>query len=79
MITPEDVAILLSNSGEGSEVLAIVPILKRMGSKLIALTGNPESTLARLADIHLYAGAKQEACPLGLAPSGQHHSRVSHG
>lgn len=69
MITPEDVAILLSNSGEGSEVLAIVPILKRMGSKLIALTGNPESTLARLADIHLYAGAKQEACPLGLAPS----------
>lgn len=69
MITPEDIAILLSNSGEGSEVLAIVPILKRMGSKLIALTGNPESTLARLADIHLYAGAKQEACPLGLAPS----------
>lgn len=69
MITPEDVAILLSNSGEGTEVLAIVPILKRMGSKLIALTGNPESTLARLADIHLYAGAKQEACPLGLAPS----------
>jgi arabinose-5-phosphate isomerase len=69
MITSEDVAILLSNSGEGSEVLAIVPILKRMGSKLIALTGNPGSTLALLVDIHLYAGASQEACPLGLAPS----------
>jgi len=69
MITPEDVAILLSNSGEGPEILTIVPTLKRMGTKLIALTGNAESTLARQADVHLYAGAKQEACPLGLAPS----------
>lgn len=69
MITAEDVAILLSNSGESHELLTIVPVLKRMGTKLVALTGNPASTLAREADIHLYAGATQEACPLGLAPS----------
>lgn len=69
MIASEDVSILLSNSGEGSEILAIVPILKRMGSNIIAVTGKPQSTLARFADIHLYAGAQQEACPLGLAPS----------
>ena len=69
MITEDDVAILLSNSGESPELLTIVPILKRMGTRLIAFTGNPTSTLAREADVHLYAGAKQEACPLGLAPS----------
>lgn len=69
MITDDDVAILLSNSGESPELLTIVPVLKRMGTKLIAFTGNSASTLAREADVHLYAGAKQEACPLGLAPS----------
>lgn len=69
MITADDVAIVLSNSGESPEILAILPILKRMGTRLIALTGNPNSTMARFADIHLYAGAKHEACPLGLAPS----------
>jgi len=69
MITREDVFIALSNSGESSELLAIVLLLKRWGAKLIAMTGNSESTLAREADVHLYAGAAKEACPLNLAPT----------
>ena len=69
MVTREDVLIGLSNSGESGELLAIVPLLKRQGAKLIALTGDAESSLAREADVHLYAGAKKEACPLNLAPT----------
>jgi arabinose-5-phosphate isomerase len=69
MITRDDVFIALSNSGESAELLAIVPVLKRQGAKLISLTGNPESELAREADVHLYAGAQKEACPLNLAPT----------
>jgi arabinose-5-phosphate isomerase len=69
MVTREDVFIALSNSGESGELLAIVPLLKRQGAKLIVMTGNPESTLAREADVQLYVGAKKEACPLGLAPT----------
>ena len=69
MITREDIFIALSNSGESSELLAIVLLLKRWGAKLIAMTGSPESTLAREADVHLYAGAEKEACPLNLAPT----------
>ncbi|HUO43837.1 MAG TPA: KpsF/GutQ family sugar-phosphate isomerase [Burkholderiales bacterium] len=69
MITRDDAFIALSNSGESSELLAIVPPIKRQGAKLIALTGNPQSSLAREADVHLYAGAEKEACPLNLAPT----------
>ena len=69
MVTREDVFVALSNSGESAELLAIIPLLKRQGAKLIALTGNPESSLAREADVHLYAGAEKEACPLNLAPT----------
>jgi len=69
MVARDDVFIALSNSGESSELLAIVPLLKRQGAKLIAMTGNPQSALAREADIHLYAGAEKEACPLNLAPT----------
>lgn len=69
MITREDVFVALSNSGESSELLAIVPLLKRWGAKLIAMTGSSGSTLAREADVHLYAGAAKEACPLNLAPT----------
>jgi len=69
MVAREDVLIALSNSGESDELTAIVPLLKRQGAKLIALTGNPQSTLAREADVHLYAGAEKEACPLNLAPT----------
>ena len=69
MIARDDVIIALSNSGESDELLAIVPLLKRQGAKLIAMTGNPQSALAREADVHLYAGAEKEACPLNLAPT----------
>ena len=69
MITRDDVFIALSNSGETGELLAIVPLIKRQGARLIAFTGNAESSLARQADAHLYAGAEKEACPLNLAPT----------
>jgi arabinose-5-phosphate isomerase len=69
MVTRDDVFIALSNSGETAELLAIVPVLKRQGAKLIAMTGNPKSSLAVEADVHLYAGAAKEACPLNLAPT----------
>jgi arabinose-5-phosphate isomerase len=69
MITREDVLIALSNSGESEELLSIVPSIKRQGAKLIAITGKPESSLAREADVHLDARVKEEACPLNLAPT----------
>jgi arabinose-5-phosphate isomerase len=69
MITRDDVFIALSNSGESAELLAIVPLLKRQAAKLISFTGSPGSALAREADVHLYAGAEKEACPLNLAPT----------
>ncbi|MBA3996979.1 MAG: KpsF/GutQ family sugar-phosphate isomerase [Candidatus Accumulibacter sp.] len=69
MITRDDVLIALSNSGESAELLTIVPIVKRQGAKLIAMTGNPRSALACEADAHLDAGVAQEACPLNLAPT----------
>jgi len=69
MVTREDVFIALSNSGESTELRSIVPLIKRRGAKLIALTGKPQSSLAQQADAHLYAGAEKEACPLNLAPT----------
>ena len=69
MITLDDVVLTISNSGETGEVLAIIPVLKRIGAKLIAMTGNPDSTLAKLADTHVCVKVSQEACPLGLAPT----------
>jgi arabinose-5-phosphate isomerase len=69
MVTANDVFIALSNSGESAELLAIIPLIKRQGAKLIALTGNERSSLAREADAHVYAGARKEACPLNLAPT----------
>ena len=69
MITSEDVFVALSKSGQTEELTAIVPLVKRQGARLVALTGNPASILARHADVHLYAGARREACPLNLAPT----------
>ena len=69
MITPADVVIALSNSGESTELVAIVPLIKRHGTRLIAITGVASSTLATLADVHLDAAVEKEACPLGLAPT----------
>ena len=69
MLSVEDVVIAISNSGETAEILTIIPVIKRLGIKLIAMTGNPASTLAKLADAHLCVKVEQEACPLGLAPT----------
>lgn len=69
MITRADVVIALSNSGETSEVLSILPLIKRMKAPLISITGNPDSTLSRCADANLNVTISQEACPLGLAPT----------
>ncbi len=69
MVTEADCLVAFSYSGESSELLAIVPILKRRGAKLIAITGHPSSTLASLADVHLDAHVDAEACPLNLAPT----------
>ncbi|MEF8734496.1 MAG: KpsF/GutQ family sugar-phosphate isomerase [Candidatus Accumulibacter meliphilus] len=69
MIQPDDVVLALSNSGESDELLLIMPLLKRHGAKLIAMTGNARSSLARQANIHLDAAVEREAGPLGLAPT----------
>jgi arabinose-5-phosphate isomerase len=69
MITRDDVVIALSNSGETGEILTIVPVIKRLGIPLIALTGNADSSLAHLAAVHLDIGVPAEACPLNLAPT----------
>jgi arabinose-5-phosphate isomerase len=69
MITAHDVVLALSNSGESNEIVSIVPLIKRRGAKLIAMTGNPNSTMAREADVHLNAAVDKEACPLNLAPT----------
>jgi len=69
MIHRDDVLIALSNSGETAELLAVVPLVRRQGGRTIAMTGKPDSTLARLADVHLDAGVATEACSLNLAPT----------
>ena len=69
MIHRDDVLIALSNSGETAELLAVVPLVRRQGGRTIAMTGKPDSTLARLADVHLDAGVAMEACSLNLAPT----------
>ena len=69
MIAHDDVVLALSNSGESNEIVSIVPLIKRRGAKLIAMTGNPDSTLARESDAHLNASVDKEACPLNLAPT----------
>ncbi len=69
MITPDDVVIALSNSGNTQEVVSLIPLLKRMGVPMISMTGNPNSTLASSADVNLDVSVDKEACPLNLAPT----------
>jgi arabinose-5-phosphate isomerase len=69
MITPDDVVLAVSNSGETPEIVLILPLIKRLGVPLITLTGRPQSTLAREADVNLDVGVPKEACPLNLAPT----------
>jgi arabinose-5-phosphate isomerase len=79
MIRREDLLLALSNSGETEEVLKLLPVIKRMGIGLIAMTGNPNSTLARHADVHLDTSVDQEACPLGLAPTASTSAQLALG
>ena len=69
MITPRDVVLALSNSGETDEILTILPIIKRLHVPLITLTGSPASTLAKAATVNIHVGVQKEACPLDLAPT----------
>jgi arabinose-5-phosphate isomerase len=69
MITSADIILALSNSGTTAEIVTLLPLIKRLGIKLISLTGNPESTLAKAADVRLNARVEKEACPLNLAPT----------
>jgi arabinose-5-phosphate isomerase len=69
MITDEDVVVAISYSGETGEILTLLPLIRRLGIPLIALTGNPGSTLAQAASVHLDVSVEKEACPLGLAPT----------
>ncbi len=69
MIQPQDAVLAISNSGESQELAAILPLVKRLGTPLVVMTGNPRSTLARHADVLLDSGVEKEACPLNLAPT----------
>ena len=69
MITAQDVVVALSNSGNATEILTLLPLLKRLGVPVIAMTGNPNSALASVANAHLNTGVKTDACPLDLAPT----------
>ena len=69
MLTQQDILLAISNSGETAELLALIPVVKRMGVPIIAMTSNPQSTLGKYADINLCIKVEQEACSLGLAPT----------
>lgn len=79
MVTVNDVVIALSNSGETGEVLNILPSLRRIGAKVIAMVGNSNSTLAKDADVVLNVGVSKEACPLGLAPTSSTTAALAYG
>ena len=69
MVSPEDIVITISNSGESSEILGLFPVLKRLKVQMISITGKAQSTMAKLSDYHLLIDVPEEACPLGLAPT----------
>jgi len=79
MVRSGDLIVALSNSGETAEIVALLPVIKRLGVVLIALTGNPESSIARHADIHLDTSVENEACPLGLAPTASTSAQLALG
>ncbi len=79
MITKEDVVLALSNSGETEEVVRLLPIIKKIGSKLIAMTGNLESTLAKQSDVVINTSVEREACPYNLAPTASTTAQLAMG
>ena len=79
MITADDLVLAVSNSGEAAEIAILLPVLKRLGTPLIALTGNPQSTMAKHADIWLDCAVSREACPLNLAPTASTTAQLAMG
>ena len=79
MVTADDVVIALSNSGETGEILNILPSLRRIGARIIAMVGNANSTLAKNSDVVLDVGVEKEACPLGLAPTSSTTAALAYG
>ncbi len=79
MVTPGDVVLAISNSGESDELAAILPAIKRLGVTLVAMTGRPDSSLARHADIALSSAVEEEACPLNLAPTASTTAQMAMG
>ena len=79
MIKRDDLIVALSNSGETAEIIALLPVIKRLGVRLIAMTGQAESSLARHADVHLDTSVDREACPLGLAPTASTAAQLAMG
>lgn len=79
MIQSDDLLVAISNSGESDELAAILPVVKRLGAPVIAMTGNPDSTLARHADVVLDCGVDKEACPLNLAPTASSTAQLAMG
>ncbi|MBO2558208.1 KpsF/GutQ family sugar-phosphate isomerase [Shewanella algae] len=69
VLSENDIVLAISNSGESSEILTLMPVIKRQGIPMISMTGKPESTMAKLAQLHLCIKVREEACPLGLAPT----------
>lgn len=79
MVTPTDLVLMISNSGESQEMAAILPVLKRLGSALVAMTSNADSTMARYADLWIDTGVAKEACPLNLAPTASTTAQLAMG
>ena len=79
MVTPQDVVIALSNSGESNEILALIPVLKRQQVKLICITSRPESSMARAADIHLCVKRAEGGLPVRTGAHVEHHRRAGDG
>jgi arabinose-5-phosphate isomerase len=79
MIRADDLLVAISNSGESDELAAILPVVKRLGTPVVAMTGKPESTLARHADVVLDCGVEKEACPLNLAPTASSTAQMAMG
>ncbi len=79
MIQADDLLVAISNSGESDELAAILPVVKRLGAPVIAMTGKPDSTLARHADVVLDCGVEKEACPLNLAPTASSVAQMAMG
>ena len=79
MVMPTDLVLMISNSGESQEMSAILPVLKRLGAPLVAMTGQADSTMARYADWWINSGVRQEACPLNLAPTASTTAQLAMG